>query len=91
MGGGSHLTAVQIEREGMTVDQAVFIRRVVVAAEHQVPQGIGDLLAFIGFHLLHDVRMVADDQIRALIDAVVPDRLLGGITVVGARRSPNGS
>ena len=43
MRGGSNLTAVQIERKRMPVDQAVFVRRVIAAAEHQIPQRIGNL------------------------------------------------
>ena len=38
IGRGRHLTAVQIDHEIVPVDQAVFVRRVVVAAEHQIAQ-----------------------------------------------------
>ena len=38
IGRGRHLTAVQIDHEIVPVDQAVFVRRVVVATEHQIAQ-----------------------------------------------------
>lgn len=88
MRGGSNLTAVQIERKRMPVDQAVFVRRVIAAAEHQIPQRIGNLLALVGLYLLHDVRMVTNDQIRALVDAVASDCLLGRIAVIRAFDPP---
>ena len=72
----------------MPVDQAVFIRRVVVAAEHKITQRVSNLLALVGLNLLHHMRMVADDQIRALVNAVAPNRLLRGVAVVGALDPP---
>ena len=71
-----HDQCTVLESKGLLKDNGVFICRIGISSEAEVAKTVGDIFSFVFFDPLEYVRMMAYDQICALIYGIVSKLLL---------------